>query len=154
MQKRFWLILTFLWLTHVCWSQFDVQANDLIGTWQHQKSEENPSQLVIESVDSITLEINGYFSSPSGTDGSEFALKGVVNVPSKKTSTDTTRHQALAVNFSVQWKDYGSITSWTGICFKKENRLHLNMQWLLVRAVSDYEWDHVLTGYDLFVKEE
>ncbi|MEM6298166.1 MAG: avidin/streptavidin family protein [Bacteroidota bacterium] len=130
-----------------------VAGEDLIGTWQNQKDPNDPSKLIIESYDSVTAVISGYFSSPSGTDGDSFPLTGVVNSrPLKESENTTEKHQALAVTFSVRWDEYGSITSWTGVCFEKNGVLELNTNWLLVRSVTDYEWDHVLAGYDLFVK--
>ncbi|MEM0991988.1 MAG: avidin/streptavidin family protein [Bacteroidota bacterium] len=153
--------ITYLCLVLSCFVAIELDAqdlaqpSDLIGTWHNQKDQEDPSQLVITSYDSTTATISGYFLSPSGTEGGSFPLTGLVNRRSLTAAEQKEeKHQALSVSFSVFWKDYGSITSWTGICFEKAGQLQLNTNWMLVRSVTDYEWDHVLTGYDLFTKRE
>lgn len=153
MKNLFCLSILFM-LCFTASAQFDLTGRDLLGMWYNQKDKDDPSRLVIESFDKKTGEIRGHFLSPSGTDGGHYKLQGWVNsrVMSEEEKT-AEKHQSLSVTFSVYWDKYGSITSWTGVCFKKDGDIQLNTNWMLVRPVTDYEWDHILTGYDLFVKQ-
>ena len=84
--------------------------------------------------------------SPSGTSGESFPVVGWLNALQPNSAGDN----ATIIALSVRWGKYGSVTSWTGICKAASNGPVLNAQWLLGRSNSSFEWDHVLTGSDIF----
>ncbi len=115
-----------------------------IGAWTNHLSQ--PSTLTIKSVDSSTGEIVGTYRSPSGTGGQDYPLIGWMNQATAGSGKDS----AVILSFSVRWGSYGSVTSWTGVCRTTNSQSVLSAMWFLGRAVTDFEWDHVLSGQDTF----
>lgn len=111
---------------------------NVVGAWKNQLG----SKMNIKSVVAATGAITGEYQTASGA-GGWYPLVGwinsVPNVPGK--------NNAKIVSFSVRWGNVGSVTSWTGVCHGADD---LKTVWNLGRPVSDYEWDHVLTGADNF----
>jgi hypothetical protein len=123
-------------------STSEFRADRLIGVWKNQLN----SIFNVSYVDKVTMELRGTYSSPSGTTGLYYPAVGYVNwipVP------DPTKDSATVISFSVHWGTIGSITSWSGIVGDDGK---LVAQWFLVRPVTSYAWDHVLTGQDTFAK--
>lgn len=118
------------------------RVTDLIGVWQNQLK----STFNITHVDAVTMELRGLYRSPSGTPGFAYPALGYFNSAS---TNDTETDSGLVVCFSVNWGSIGSVTTWNGIV--RDNGILIG-QWLLVRPVSSYVWDHILTGQDTFVK--
>lgn len=124
-------------------SRTTTDCNNLVGTWKNELN----STLTIESVDATTGAITGKYTSPSGTGGQDFPLVGWVNEAAAST---THPHNVKVISFAVRWGSYGSITSWTGYCLTENSVPTLYMQWHLVRANSDFKWDHIITNHDRF----
>lgn len=117
-------------------------CNNMVGEWINELG----STMNIVSIDSSTNMINGTYSSPSGTSGQMFPLVGWVNYMPAAPKGDN----AHVISFSVQWGQYGSITSWTGICTSKDNTPTIKTVWNLVRSNSQFSWDHIITNSDTF----
>lgn len=118
-------------------------CENLKGSWKNQQG----STLEINSFDDNTGEIRGKYRSDSGTDGNFFPLIGWVN--SRKPEVE--KDHAIAISFSVRWGEIGSITSWSGTCKQDESgNPEIKTIWNLVRPVTDYEWDHILTNTATF----
>ncbi|CAF2785415.1 unnamed protein product [Rotaria sp. Silwood2] len=126
-------------------------ATILKGVWVNELG----STLNITSVFKSTLQIKGNYRSPSGTAGDQYALNGFVNLSPMVTG----KHNVIVVSFTVHWSNIGSVTTWNG--FYSEGDYddkdgapgRIICQWLLVRPVTNYKWDHILTGQDRFTKK-
>jgi hypothetical protein len=112
------------------------------GEWKNQLN----STLSITSYDAATGQLSGTYISPSGGGTSKFPLVGWLNVLAPQPS----KHNVTIVSFSVRWGTFGSVTSWTGTCVDVSGTARLTTLWQLGRSNSDFEWDHVLAGTDLF----
>lgn len=113
-----------------------------VGVWTNQLG----STLKIAGWNPQTGQLEGTYTSPSGTAGDAVALVGWTN-----SSSAGAGNNVLAIAFSVQWGSYGSITSWTGTCQKGSNgTASITTIWNLVRATSPYSWDHIITNTDTF----
>ena len=119
--------------------------NKLIGRWTNQNETKGPATINITSVDSITGQLKGKYSPPSGAAaGKEFDIVGwVSSAPSL-----ANRDNVIVVSFSVSLTTYGSIATWTG--FLKENKIIASSS--NVRSNSGYEWDHITATYDVWAK--
>jgi hypothetical protein len=119
-------------------------CSSLVGTW-HNDLRPNQSTLIITSVDTSTGQISGTYQTGSGATGS-FPLLGFANQKSPMPD----KHSVRVVSFMVRWGNQGSVTSWSGQCEVINNTPTIRTQWNLVRANSDFTWDHILTGADVF----
>ncbi len=118
-------------------------CESMIGSWVNDAG----STMNIVSIDNSTKMITGTYSSPSGTAGQNFPLVGWVNyLPALPKGNN-----AHVISFSVRWGQYGSITSWTGICTSTNNASTIKTIWNLARPNSQFDWDHILTNSDTFV---
>ena len=115
-----------------------------VGAWRNHLT--RPSTLTIKSADTNSGRISGTYSSPLGTGGQDYPLVGWMNRAVAVTGKDG----AVILSFSVRWGSYGSVTSWTGVCRTTNNQSVLSAMWFLGRSVTDFEWDHVLSGQDIF----
>lgn len=115
-----------------------------VGAWKNHLGK--PSTLTFKSIDSKTGSISGTYTSPSGTGGQDYPLIGWMN----QGVTTSGKDNAVILSFSVRWGSYGSVTSWTGVCRTVNNQSILSAMWFLGRPVTDFEWDHVLSGQDTF----
>lgn len=79
-----------------------------VGKWVN----ENGSVLQIDSIDPSGM-IKGLYRSHEGTEGQHFPLTGWWH-KGRAEANDP------AVSFTVYWKPYATITSWTGYCDLKE----------------------------------
>jgi hypothetical protein len=126
-------------------------ATILKGLWVNELG----STLNITSVHKQTLQIKGNYKSPSGTAGNLQALAGVIN----RIPVVTGKHNVIVVSFTVHWGDLGSVTTWNGFYSEDDSDDkdgapgRIIGQWLLVRPVTSYRWDHILTGQDRFTKK-
>jgi hypothetical protein len=115
-----------------------------VGAWKNHLT--SPSTLTIRYIDSTTGMMTGTYRSPSGTTGQDYPMVGWMNQAASAAGKD----DAVILSFSVRWTSYGSVTSWTGVCRTTNNKSVLSAMWLLGRPVTDFEWDHVLGGQDIF----
>lgn len=111
------------------------------GTWVNELG----SALIIEKI-SDEGEIIGRYASSTGVDGKVFPLIGFVNVNAEYPDE-------VNISWSVRWKGYGSITSWTGYCIDDERQPKIKTIWNLVRSGKEYDWERIITNSSVFVKE-
>ena len=132
-------------------TSFRNAATILKGVWINELG----STLHIIDVFKPTLRIKGNYRSSSGTAGNQYGLNGFINL----TPMVTGKHNVIVVSFTVHWGSVGSVTTWNGFYSEgdyddKENASgRIISQWMLVRPVSNYKWDHILTGQDRFTKK-
>jgi len=118
-------------------------CSSLVGDWENEIG----SILRIKSVDSVTGKMDGEYATATGAPmGTFFPLHGWINsVPA-----DPKKDNRLAITFAVRWGQYGSSTSWTGTCYGASSGPRISTVWQLARPVSDFTWDHIITGADNF----
>jgi hypothetical protein len=112
------------------------------GIWGNELK----STLEISSINPDSGMIEGVYSSPSGTSGEKFKLIGWINNAQPKPGKDNVK----VISFSVQWGQYGSVTSWSGYCSDVKGTPKITTIWNLVRSNSDISWDHIITNSDTF----
>lgn len=93
--------------------------------------------------------LRGTYTSPSGTDGKSVPLIGWINY-----AGNTGADNLNVLSFSVNWTQYGSMTSWSGTCAYEKGEPVLRTLWHLTRTSSDFPWDHTLAGTDQFIPKE
>jgi hypothetical protein len=114
-----------------------------VGMWNNQLG----STMVIRSIDTSTGLVSGCYCSPSGTSSQWFLLTGFVNSQAPQTGKDNVR----LMSWAVQWGQYGSITTWSGLCRSILGLPNISALWHLTRSNADQTWSHRLTDTDLFV---
>lgn len=119
------------------------QVKKLHGLWVSGRG----STLEIENVDEESGEISGWFRSSTGTDGKEFPVVGYVNLAGKFPGAASFGHP---ISFTVSWRTYGSISSWNGLVRQDKSQSTIDTQWLHVTGSTQFDWDHTLTGNDVF----
>ena len=123
-------------------------CENMVGVWENQLDEqgEEPSTLKFDTIDKDTGQLQGFYTSPSGTGGNAFKLIGWVNGKEKKK-----KNNVKVLAFSVHWGKFGSITSWTGFCEKQKSGMPIiRTVWHLVRPDTNWPWDHILTFTDTY----
>ena len=123
-----------------------IQAQ-LMGKWtQHYTGMSlQGATLNITSVDSVTGQLKGKWTPPSGAaGGKEFDVVGWVSSSPPREKLDN----VITISFSVSLTTYGSITSYTG--YFKDNKI--TVSWFNIKPNTTYEWDHISTGQDIFTK--
>jgi len=116
----------------------------LLGKW-HEQTQAGGAMLDITSVDKATGQIKGTYTPPGGPAGGKgFEVIGWASSapPIEK------RDNVVVVSVSVSLNTYGSIASWTG--YLKDNKIVA--MWYNIRPNSAYEWDHIVSGQDIFAK--
>ncbi len=111
----------------------------LEGDWKNELG----SILVINQI-STTGQLIGEYKSSSGVDGKVFPLLGWIN----NYNTDT--GGVVSIAFSVKWKGYSSITSWTGTCSNDEEGPKIKTLWHLVRPDQEFEWERIIANSSTF----
>lgn len=96
------------------------------GKWVN----ENGSILEINSIDTLGM-INGNYLSHEGTEGQQFPLCGWWHRGSREADDP-------AISFTVYWKPYATITSWTGYCDLKENAIRT--LWHHIDPAAEYDF--------------
>src|SRR5437764_14437009 len=120
----------------------------LIGKWtQHYTGmSRQGATLNITSVDSVTGQLKGKWTPPSGAAvGKEFDVVGWVSSAPPREKLDN----VITISFSVSLTTYGSITSYTG--YFKDTKT--TASWFNIKPNNIYEWDHISTGQDIFTKK-
>ena len=136
-------------LSSVSPSQFPatpIQAQ-LMGKWtQHYTGMSlQGATLNITSVDSVTGQLKGKWTPPSGAAvGKEFDVVGWVSSAPPREKLDN----VITISFCVSLTTYGSITSYAG--YFKDNKI--TVSWFNIKPNTTYEWDHISTGQDIFTK--
>lgn len=117
-------------------------CTNLVGKWTNELK----STMTITSVDAATGRIDGTYSSPSGTAGEIFSLIGWMN----STAPDAKKDVVPVLTFSVRWNSYGSATAWAGTCREVAGKAVINSVWNLARPKTDFPFEHILVGADIF----
>ena len=123
-----------------------IQAQ-LTGKWtQHYRGMSlQGATLNLTSVDSVTSQLKGKWTPPSGAaGGKEFEVVGWVSSAPPREKLDN----VVTISFSVSLTTYGSITSYSG--YFKDNKI--TASWFNIKPNTIYEWDHISTGQDIFTK--
>ena len=149
MKKRLMLLACCVILSSVAQSQVPATFTQaqLMGKWtQHYTGMSlQGATLNITSVDSVTGQLKGKWTPPSGAaGGKEFDVVGWVSSSPPREKLDN----VITISFSVSLTTYGSITSYTG--YFKDNRI--TVSWFNIKPNTSYEWDHISTGQDIFTK--
>ena len=116
----------------------------LLGKW-HEQTQTGGAMLEITSVDKATGQIKATYTPPGGPAGGKgFDVIGWASsaAPIEK------RDNVIVVSLTVSLNTYGSIASWTG--YLKDNKIVA--MWYNIRPNSAYEWDHIVSGQDIFAK--
>jgi len=109
------------------------------GKWVNELG----SVLVIDSI-SNNGGIIGKYASSTGVDGKIFPMAGWIN-------RSAGHPGEVNISFTVRWKGYGSITSWTGYCHFDGEVSKITTIWNLVRSGKDYNWERIITNASTFV---
>ena len=120
---------------------------ELVGKWtQHYTGMSlQGATLNITSVDSVTGQLKGKWTPPSGAAvGKEFDVVGWVSSAPPREKLDN----VITISFSVSLTTYGSIASYTG--YFKDNKI--TVSWFNIKPNTTYEWDHISTGQDIFTR--
>lgn len=133
----FWINILFML------SISSVQSQNFTRTWKNQLG----STLKIEKHDTLSGRIEGYYISPIGTTSNQYELVGWIN----EVKQGEDNNNVAVINFIVNWKEYGSLTSWTGYYEYKNGIPIITTQWHLARSVTNQPFEHILTGSDVFV---
>ena len=125
----------FLYLLVLC--HFTPEDNcQPIGYWQNELG----SVVVIEDIKDHS--IIGEYRSAVGVDGQIFPLIGMINQKENDPS--------LAISFTVQWKEYGSITSWSGFLDEDEEGCYIKTLWHLTRPGEAEQWERIIANSSTF----
>lgn len=113
-------------------------CQNMAGEWINELG----SALVIDSINEEG-KILGKYASSTGVDGKIFPLNGWVN-------KNDDYPGEINISFSVRWKGYGSITSWTGYCYTDDEGSHIKTIWNLVRSGKEFNWERIITNSSTF----
>lgn len=126
-------------------NRLSLTPTNILGDWYNQRG----SILHISRI-APNGRVNGHYESPKGTKGERFSLDGVINYA---TPTTRSRHD-IVISFTVNWGDYGSITSWVGFFEKKGNIIHLKTRWHLATTLRFNGGENISSAIDIFTKRE
>jgi hypothetical protein len=115
--------------------------------WQNQNK--TPSTLTITDYDGKTGMIKGTYVSPEGTSGDPYPLVGWINVLTTKDKNGK-ETKSTQISWTVNWKEFGSLTSWTGSLEGDANNPTIVTMWHLVSPNVAFPWMRILTNQDRF----
>jgi hypothetical protein len=113
-------------------------CQNMEGAWTNELG----SALVIDLIQEDGTLI-GHYASSTGVDGKIFPLHGWIN-------KNADNPNEVNIAFSVRWKGYGSITSWTGYCLVQEGKPQIKTIWNLVRSGKEFDWERIITNSSTF----
>jgi len=124
-----------------------------LGKW----NDEVKSVIEIKTYDTATGAISGQYISRSGA--GSWPMVGWINSASAESSAPGKSGKgdhADVFTLAVRWGDRGSITAWTGTCTvnSQSGLAQIYTLWHTVRPNTGFEWDHTLTGSEVFVPIE
>jgi hypothetical protein len=123
-----------------------------LGKW----NDEVKSVIEIKTYDTATGAISGQYISRSGA--GSWPMVGWINsepaessAPGKPAKSDPDIFTLL-----VRWGDRGSVTAWTGTCAVnlQSGFAQISTLWHTARPNTGFEWEHTLTGSEVFVPIE
>ena len=124
-----------------------------LGKW----NDDTKSVIEIRTYDTATGAITGEFISHTG-DGS-YPMVGWINSASAKSSAPGKAGKgdhADVFTLAVRWENLGAVTTWTGTCAvnSQSGLAQISTLWHTTRPNTGFEWDHTLTGSEVFVPIE
>ncbi|SIT48088.1 putative exported avidin family protein [Paraburkholderia ribeironis] len=125
------------------WAAGSPTCASLVGSWGNQLG----STMNIVSVNPTTGAITGTYRSPSGTTGQQFPLIGWTNTAPAQNGQDN----VTLVSFTVNWGNYGTVTSWSGLCRTQDRVPIIAALWNFAQSNAQFSWSHVNTGQDVFM---
>jgi hypothetical protein len=115
-----------------------------VGKWENRQK----SVLEIKTYDTATGAISGEYTSHSGASASSmpYPMVGWINSAPAESSAPSKAGKG----------DRGSVTAWTGTCAvdSQSGLAQIYTLWHTVRPNTGFEWDHTLTGSEVFVPIE
>jgi hypothetical protein len=120
------------------------------GKWRNVRG----SVLNIQHYNSSTGAVAGVYVSASGTLGSHPIVGWINTAPSQteEPCKDCKTNHAEVITFAVRWAN-GGLSAWTGTCAANSQSAGLEQisaLWHTTRPVTNFDWDHTLTGSDRF----
>jgi hypothetical protein len=125
-----------------------------LGKWH----DEVKSVIEIKAYDTATGAISGQYISRSGA--GSWPMVGWINpapaAPSAPGGRPGANNHADVFTLAVRWGDRGSVTAWTGTCTvnSKSGLAQIATLWHTARPNTGFEWDHTLTGSEVFLPFE
>ena len=124
-----------------------------VGKWQDQLQ----SVLEIKTYDTATGAISGQYIARSGA--GSWPMVGWINSTPAESSAPGKAGKgdhADVFTLAVRWGDRGSITAWTGTCAvnSQSGLAQIYTLWHTARSNTGLEWEHTLTGSEVFVPIE
>jgi len=124
-----------------------------LGKW----NDEVKSVIEIKTYDTATGAISGEYISRSGA--GSWPMVGWINSAPAESNTPGKAgkvNHADVFTLMVRWGDRGSITAWTGTCGVnlQSGLAQISTLWHTTRPNTGFEWDHTLTGSEVFVPTE
>jgi hypothetical protein len=129
-----------------------------VGKWKNRQK----SVLEIKTYDTATGAISGEYTSHSGASASSmpYPVVGWINSAPAESSAPGKAGKgdhAEVITFAVRWGTLGSISAWTGTCAvnsQSSGLEQISALWHTTRPNTGFEWDHTLTGSEVFVPIE
>jgi hypothetical protein len=124
-----------------------------VGKWY----DELKSIIEIKTYDTTTGAISGQYIARSGA--GSWPMVGWINsaraessAPGKAGKGDN----ADVFTLLVRWSDPGATSAWTGTCAvnSQSGRAQISTLWHTARSNTVLEWEHLLTGSEVFVPVE
>jgi Avidin family len=121
-----------------------------LGKW----NDEVKSVIEIETYDMATGAISGQYISHSGA--GSWPMVGWINsapAGSNASGNAGNGNHADVFALAVRWGDRGAVTAWTGTCAmnSQSGLAQIATLWHTSRPNTGFEWDHTLTGSEVFV---
>ena len=121
-----------------------------VGKWY----DELKSVVEIETYDATTGAISGRYIARSGAGA--WPLVGWINSTPAGSSAPGKGDHAHVFTLLVRWGDRGSTSAWTGTCSvnSQSGLAQISTLWHTARPNTTLEWEHTLTGAEVFVPVE
>jgi hypothetical protein len=124
-----------------------------LGKW----NDEVKSVIEIKTYDTATGAISGQYISRSGA-GSWPMVGWINSAPAASSAVGKAGKgdHADVFTLAVRWGDRGSVTTWTGTCAvnSQSGLAQIYTLWHTARPNTSLEWEHTLTGSEVFVPIE
>ena len=124
-----------------------------LGKW----NDELKSVLEIKTYDTTTGAISGQYIARSGA-GSWPMVGWINSAPAESSAPGKAGkgNHADVFTLLVRWGDRGSTSAWTGTCAvnSRSGLAQISTLWHTARPNTALEWEHTLTGSEVFVSTE
>lgn len=124
-----------------------------LGKW----NDEVKSVIQITTYDTATGAISGQYIARSGA--GSWPMVGWINpasAESRPRGSAVKGDHADVFTLLVRWDDRGSVSAWTGTCTvnSQSGLAQISTLWHTARPNTGFEWEHTLTGSEIFVPIE